>query len=89
MDLTYQVSKETYIDLLADMVRRNDRRPLKVVTALLLTVVQMAVVLMLCVFRLEGQQRTFAIVWSLLLAGITLLRRCTVRQRAAGTLRRL
>ena len=89
MDMTYRVSKNAYIELLADMVRRNDSRPLKLLTAFLLTFGQMAAVAVLCVTRLEGSTRLFAIVWSLLLAGITLLRRKTVRQRAKGTLQRL
>ena len=89
MDMTYRVSKNAYIELLADMVRRNDSRPLKLLTAFLLTIGQMAAVAVLCVTRLEGSTRLFAIVWSLLLAGITLLRRKTVRQRAKGTLQRL
>ena len=83
MDMTYRVSKNAYIELLADMVRRNDSRPLKLLTAFLLTFGQMAAVAVLCVTRLEGSTRLFAIVWSLLLAGITLLRRKTVRQRRA------
>lgn len=89
MDMTYRVSKNAYIELLADMVRRNDSRPVKLFTTFLLTLGQMAAVAVLCATRLEGRERVFAIVWSLLLAGITLLRRKTVRQRAKGTLQRL
>lgn len=89
MDMTYRVSKNAYIELLADMVRRNDSRPVKLFTTFLLTLGQMAAVAVLCATRLEGRERVFAIVWSLLLAGITLLRRRTVRQRAKGTLQRL
>lgn len=89
MDMTYRVSKNAYIELLADMVRRNDSRPVKLFTMFLLTLGQMTAVAVLCATRLEGRERVFAIVWSLLLAGITLLRRRTVRQRAKGTLQRL
>lgn len=89
MDMTYRVSKNAYIELLADMVRRNDSRPVKLFTTFLLTLGQMAAVAVLCATRLEGRERVFAIVWSLLLAGITLLRRRTVRQRAKGTLQPL
>ena len=64
MDMTYRVSKNAYIELLADMVRRNDSRPLKLLTAFLLTFGQMAAVAVLCVTRLEGSTRLFAIVWS-------------------------
>lgn len=88
-ELTYQVPRQAYAGLLADMIRKNDRRPLRVAAALLLTVGQMAAVALLCVFRLEPGQRAFFLVWSLLLAGLTVLRRCTVRQRANGTLQRL
>ncbi len=84
--------KNAYIELLADMVRRNDSRPVKLFTTFLLTLGQMAAVAVLCATRLEGRERVFAIVWSLLLAGITLLRRRTVRQRkghaAASGIRR-
>lgn len=88
-ELTYQVPRQAYANLLADMIRKNDRRPFRVAAALLLTVGQMAAVALLCVFRLEPGQRAFFLVWSLLLAGLTVLRRCTVRQRANGTLQRL
>ena len=64
MDMTYRVSKNAYIELLADMVRRNDSRPLKLLTAFLLTFGQMAAVAVLCVTRLEGSTRLFAIVCS-------------------------
>ncbi|WP_312942745.1 hypothetical protein [Oscillibacter sp.] len=89
MDLTYKVPKQAYIDLLADMIRRNERRPIRVFTLFLLTVVQMAAVILLCIFRLNPDQRVFFLVWSILLAALTLLRRCTVMSRAKGTLRRL
>lgn len=89
MDLTYSVPREAYIDLLAEMIRQSERRPLRVFTTMLLTVGQMAVVILLCIFRLEAGQRSFALIWSLLVAGITLLRRLTRRQRAKGTLMRL
>ena len=89
MDLTYQVPRDAYIELLADMVRCNDRRPIRVATALLLTVGQMAAVILLCIFRLEASQRPFFLIWSVLLAGVTVLRRRTFRQRAKGTLDRL
>lgn len=88
-ELRYNVPRQAYVGLLADLTRKNDRRPLRVFTALLLTVGQMAAVAWLCVFRLEGGQRLFFAVWSALLAALTVLRRCTVRQRAQGTLRRL
>lgn len=88
-ELTYQVPREAYINLLADMIRKNDRRPFRVAAALLLTVGQMSAVAFLCIFRLEPGQRAFFLIWSLLLAGLTVLRRCTVRQRAGGTLQRL
>lgn len=88
-ELSYQVPREAYVGLLAEMIRKNDRRPLRVISALLLTVGQMAAVGALCLFRLEGSQRIFFLVWSLLVAGLTVLRRCTVRQRAGGTLQRL
>ncbi|MFQ9127300.1 MAG: hypothetical protein ACLR4Z_11585 [Butyricicoccaceae bacterium] len=42
MDMTYRVSKNAYIELLADMVRRNDSRPIKLLTTFLLTLGQMA-----------------------------------------------
>ena len=89
MELTYQVPREAYIELLADMIRRNDRRPLRVVTFLLLTVVQMAVVILLCLLRLEPGQRVFFLVWSVLVAALAVLRRRTVGLRAKGTLQRL
>lgn len=88
-ELTYQVPRRAYAGLLEEMIRGNDRRPLRVAAALLLTVGQMAAVALLCVFRLEPGQRAFFLVWSLLLAGLTVLRLCTVRQRANGTLQRL
>lgn len=88
-ELTYRVPRQAYIDLLAGMIRRNERRPLRVAVTLLLTVGQMAAVCALCLFRLEGGQRVFFLVWSVLVAGLTVLRRCTVRQRARGTLQRL
>ena len=44
MDMTYRVSKNAYIELLADMVRRNDSRPIKLLTTFLLTLGQMAAV---------------------------------------------
>lgn len=88
-ELTYQVPRQAYADLLADMIRKNDRRPIRIAIALLLTAGQMAAVAFLCVFRLEAGERTFFVVWSLLLAGLTVLRRCTVKQRANGTLQRL
>jgi len=88
-ELTYKVPRQAYAALLADMIRRNDRRPVRIVTGLLLTVGQMAAVLLLCLFRLEEGQRLFFVSWSLLLAGLTVLRRCTVKQRAKGTLQRL
>lgn len=40
MDMTYRVSKNAYIELLADMVRRNDSRPIKLLTTFLLTLGQ-------------------------------------------------
>lgn len=89
MELCYRVPKELYIDLLADMIRANERRPLKVFVALLMTVGQLMVVIWLCISRLESDQKIFFLVWSLLLAGLTILRRCTVKQRAKGTLQRL
>lgn len=63
MDMTYRVSKNAYIELLADMVRRNDSRPVKLFTTFLLTLGQMAAVAVLCATRLEGRERVFAIVW--------------------------
>lgn len=36
MDMTYRVSKNAYIELLADMVSRNDSRPIKLLTTFLL-----------------------------------------------------
>lgn len=48
MDMTYRVSKNAYIELLADMVRRNDSRPIKLFTTFLLTLGQMAAVAVLC-----------------------------------------
>lgn len=89
MEIAYQVPRQLYIALLADMIRKNDRRPIRIFTALLLTVGQMAVVILLCIFRLEEGQRLFFLGWSVLLAALTLLRRCTVKQRANGTLQRL
>ena len=71
MELTYQVPRDAYVDLLESMIRKNDRRPLKMLTALLLTVGQMAAVILLCIFKLEGSQRIFVLVWSVLVAGIT------------------
>ena len=55
MDMTYRVSKNAYIELLADMVRRNDSRPVKLFTTFLLTLGQMAAVAVLCATRLEGR----------------------------------
>lgn len=90
MNLTYQVSRDDYTALLADMIRRNDRRPYRIFTTLLLTVGQMVLIGWLCIFRLQsGQQRTFLAVWSILLAAVTAARFVTVRQRAKGTLQRL
>ena len=89
MDLSYQVPREAYIALLADMIRRNDRRPLRLFTGLLLTVGQMGVVLWLCFARLTPDQRPFFLIWSALVAAITVLRRATVKLRAKGTLQRL
>ena len=89
MELTYQVPRDAYVNLLESMIRKNDRRPLKMLTALLLTVGQMTAVILLCIFKLEGSQRIFVLIWSVLVAGITVLRRCTARQRAKGTLTRL
>lgn len=89
MDLTYKVPRQAYIDLLANMIRRNERRPIRVFTLLLLTVVQMTAVILLCIFRLNPDQRIFFLVWSILLAALTVLRRCTVMSRARGTLQRL
>ena len=86
MDMTYRVSKNAYIELLADMVRRNDSRPIKLLTTFLLTLGQMAAVAMLYATRLEGRERVFAIVWSLLLAGITLLRRREVSDKLIAAL---
>ena len=74
-ELTYQVPRQAYTALLADMIRWNERRPIRIMTLLLLTVGQMAAVLVLCLFRLEGGERGFFLAWSLLLAGITVLRR--------------
>lgn len=81
MELTYQVPRDAYVNLLESMIRKNDRRPLKMLTALLLTVGQMTAVILLCFFKLEGSQRIFVLIWSVLVAGITVLRRCTARQR--------
>ena len=58
-ELTYQVPRQAYTALLADMIRRNERRPIRIMTLLLLTVGQMAAVLVLCLFRLEGGERGF------------------------------
>lgn len=88
-NLTYKVPRQAYLELLADMTRKNDRRPVRLITGLLLTVGQMAAVAWLCLFRLEPGQRSFFLIWSVLLAALTVLRRCTVRQRAKGTLQRL
>ena len=54
MDMTYRVSKNAYIELLADMVRRNDRRPIKLLTTSLLTLGQMAAVAVLYATWLDG-----------------------------------
>ena len=35
-ELTYQVPRQAYANLLADMIRKNDRRPFRVAAALLL-----------------------------------------------------
>ena len=86
MDMTYRVSKNAYIELLADMVRRNDSRPIKLLTTFLLTLGQMTAVAVLYATRLEGRERVFAIVWSLLLAGITLLRRREVSDKLIAAL---
>ena len=86
MDMTYRVSKNAYIELLADMVRRNDSRPIKLLTTFLLTLGQMAAGAVLYATRLEGRERVFAIVWSLLLAGITLLRRREVSDKLIAAL---
>lgn len=89
MKLTYTIPRENYVALLADMIRRNDRRPLRILTALLLTIGQLSLVIALCIFKLDESQRWFFLVWSVLVAGLTVLRRCTVWQRAKGTLQRL
>mgnify|MGYP002237624994 CR=1 FL=1 len=47
---------------------------------------QMAAVAVLYATRLEGRERVFAIVWSLLLAGITLLRRREVSDKLIAAL---
>ena len=70
MELTYQVPRDAYVNLLESMIRKNDRRPLKMLTALLLTVGQMTAVILLCIFKLEGSQRIFVLIWSVLVAGL-------------------
>lgn len=89
MDLTYKVPRDAYIELLVNMIRRNQRRPIRMLTFFLLTAGQLAAVTFLCIFRLEHGQRIFFLVWSVLLAALTVLRRRTVRLRAKGTLQRL
>lgn len=88
MNLTYAVTKDNYIHLLAELIRRNERRPIKRIVFLLTTVGQMALVAILCSFQLDREQWPFFIIWSLLVAGVQTLRRLTVRQRAKGTLER-
>ena len=89
MKLEYTVTENDYITLLAGLIRIRDNRPLRRVAFLLLTVGQMAVIAWLCLTRLAPEQRPFFIVWSVLLAAFTVLRRRTVRARAKGTLYRL
>ena len=89
MKVTYKVTEEDYTKLLAGLIRKRDRRPAQRVMFFLLTAGQIAVVAWLCIFRLAPGQRLFYIVWSLLLAGFTVLRRCTAHSRAKGTLLRL
>lgn len=89
MNLNYYVPRESYIYLLAEMIRKNDRRPIRLFTAFLATVGQFGIVLALCVFKLERSQWPFFLIWSVLLVGLTILRRSTVSLRAKGTLQRL
>ena len=89
MKLRYKVSEKDYVALLAGLIRKKDAAPWRRVMFFVLTAGQMAVVAWLCIFRLAPGQRLFYIVWSLLLAGFTLLRRFTAPARAKGTLYRL
>jgi len=89
MKLTYTVTENDYIRLLTQLIRKKDRRPFAMVTLFLLTAGQMILIAWLCVYRLERERWAFFIVWSVLIAAFTVLRRCTVRARARGTLYRL
>ncbi len=89
MNLNYYVPRESYIYLLSEMIRKNDRRPIRIFTAFLATIGQFGIVLALCIFKLDRSQWPFFLIWSILLAGLTILRRSTVSLRAKGTLQRL
>lgn len=89
MKLTYTVTENDYIQLLSQLISKKDRKPFSMLTLFLLTIGQMGIVAWLCATRVERQNWVYLIVWSLLIAFITVLRRCTVRARAKGTLYRL
>ena len=89
MKYSYYVTENDYITLLAGLIRRRDRKPLRLIMLLLTTVGQMGLVAWLCLTRLERSQWMFYIVWSVLLAAFSVLRVMTARLRAKGTLYRL
>lgn len=89
MKLTYTVPRELYIILMEDMLRKRERRPLGMFLYFILTIGQFAGCVVVGFLRMEGKQRYFLLVWSVLLAALTVLRRSTVPQRAKGLLARL
>ena len=89
MKLEYLVTENDYISLLADMLRKNDRRPIKQFLFFMLTVGQMAIIAYMCAFKLDSSRWPFYIGWSIAVAALNILHRKTVRARAKGTLLRL
>ena len=89
MKLEYTVTEQDYIALLTELIRNRDRSPMGCLTLLLLTVGQVAAAVWLCVFRLERERWPLFLVGSLLIAAITVFRRCTRGTRAKSTLYRL
>lgn len=89
MKLIYTVPRELYIILMEDMIRKRERRPLGMFLYFILTIGQFAGCLLVGFLRMEGKSRYFLLIWSVLLAALTILRRSTVPQRAKGLLMRL
>ena len=75
--------------MLAGFIRKRDQRLSRRIMLFLMTLGQMGLVAWLCMTKLERSQWAFYIVWSLLLAAVSILRVLTFRQRAKGTLLRL